>query len=310
MAALGDITEADQAATRQLATGHELADDELIALAHNLLGMVAWARGDPRALEHHAAALRHARWADELWPLVLITALAGRAAHATGDHDRGDGLLAEAIRLAEQLGEPMVLGSALGYQAHAAFAAGSQEQAANLTATTNAATTRQRSKPSPLELSSDAAAALRCHPNSLNPCADSIAWRPSASARLEPQNRELAADGPVVNVAAIEGEAHEARQAPSWMLALGWASRLRYQSEPGPNPDTTVTAPLARSRAATSTTTCRTRPDARPMWLIRTNRWPSSQPSLARYSQTGSRYSSRRAPAGRRGRFMISTRTS
>ena len=100
MAALGDITEADQAATRQLATGHELADDELIALAHNLLGMVAWARGDPRALEHHAAALRHARWADEPWPLVLITALAGRAAHATGDHDRGDGLLPEAIRLA------------------------------------------------------------------------------------------------------------------------------------------------------------------------------------------------------------------
>ena len=123
--ALGDIAQADQAATRQLATGHQLGDDELIALAHNLLGMVAWARGDRSAFEHHTAALRHARRAGQPWPLVLITALAGRAAHATGDHDRGGDLLTEAVRLAERLGEPMVLGSALDYQAHAAFAAGS-----------------------------------------------------------------------------------------------------------------------------------------------------------------------------------------
>ncbi len=63
--ALGDIAEAGTAATAQLAAGRELGDDELIALAHNLLGMVAWARGDPRALEHHIAALRHARRAGE-----------------------------------------------------------------------------------------------------------------------------------------------------------------------------------------------------------------------------------------------------
>ena len=64
---------------------------------------------------------------------MLITALAGRAAHANGDHGRGDQLIAEAVRLASQLGEPMVLGSALDYQAHAAFAAGSYQHAANLT---------------------------------------------------------------------------------------------------------------------------------------------------------------------------------
>jgi predicted ATPase len=114
--ALGDITEAGQAATRQLATGQELGDDELIALAHNLLGMVAWARGDPAALGHHTAALRYVRQAGQPWPLVLITALAGRAAHAAGDHGRGEDLLAEAVRLAEQLGEPMIMGSALDYQ--------------------------------------------------------------------------------------------------------------------------------------------------------------------------------------------------
>ena len=121
---------------RRLPGGHQLGDDELIALAHNLLGMVAWARGDRNALEHHTAALRHARRAGQPWPLVLITALAGRAAHATGDHDhdRGGDLLTEAVRLAERLGEPMVLGSALDYQAHAAFAAGSHQQAADLTA--------------------------------------------------------------------------------------------------------------------------------------------------------------------------------
>jgi predicted ATPase/DNA-binding SARP family transcriptional activator len=131
--ALGHIAGAGQAATRQLAIGRELGDDELIALAHNLLGMVAWARGDPAALGHHTAALRHSRRAGQPWPLVLITALAGRAAHAAGDHGRGEDLLAEAVRLAEQLGEPMVLGSALDYQAHAAFAAGAHRQAANLT---------------------------------------------------------------------------------------------------------------------------------------------------------------------------------
>jgi uncharacterized protein len=59
--ALGDIAQASKAATSQLTAGRELGDDELIALAHNLLGMVAWARGDPRALGHHTAALRHTR---------------------------------------------------------------------------------------------------------------------------------------------------------------------------------------------------------------------------------------------------------
>lgn len=73
------------------------------------------------------------RRAGRPWPGVLITALAGRAAHAAGDHDRGDRLLAEALRLADQLGEPMVLGTTLDYQAHAAFAAGSQSQAVKLT---------------------------------------------------------------------------------------------------------------------------------------------------------------------------------
>jgi predicted ATPase len=131
--ALGDTAGAGQAAARQLATAHQLGDDELIALAHNLLGMVAWARGDPGALEHHAAALRHARQAGQPWPLVLITALAGRAAHASGDHRHGEGLLTEALRLAGQLGEPMVEGSTLDYQAHAAFAAGAHQQAASLT---------------------------------------------------------------------------------------------------------------------------------------------------------------------------------
>ena len=132
--ALGDTAGASQAATRQLATARQLGDDELIALAHNLLGMVAWARGDPAAPGHHAAALRHAHQAGQPWPLVLITALAGRAAHAAGDHRRGEGLLAEAVRLASRLGEPMVEGSALDYQAHAAFAAGAHQQAASLTA--------------------------------------------------------------------------------------------------------------------------------------------------------------------------------
>jgi predicted ATPase/DNA-binding SARP family transcriptional activator len=131
--ALGDTAGAGQAATRQLATAHQLGDDELIALAHNLLGMVAWARGDPTAPGHHAAALRHAHRAGQPWPLVLITALAGRAAHAAGDHRHGQGLLAEALRLAERLSEPMVLGSVLDYQAHAAFAAGAHQQAASLT---------------------------------------------------------------------------------------------------------------------------------------------------------------------------------
>jgi predicted ATPase/DNA-binding SARP family transcriptional activator len=131
--ALGDTAGASQAASRQLAIGHQLGDHELIALAHNLLGMVAWARGDLGASSHHAAALQHAWQAGKPWPLVLITALAGRAAHANGDHGRGDQLMAEAVRLASQLGEPMVLGSALDYQAHAAFAAGSYQHAANLT---------------------------------------------------------------------------------------------------------------------------------------------------------------------------------
>lgn len=100
--------------------------------------------------------------------------------------------------------------------------------------------------------------------------------------------------------------------ADGWLeVAVRWRprstqGRCRYDGR-GLNPDTTVTAPLARSRAATSTTACRILLDVGPAWLISTNWWPISQPSLARYSQAGNRYSTRRTPAGRPGRFMIST---
>ncbi len=121
--AQGDVLRAEQAARRQLDAGRRLGDELLIALAHNLLGMAAWARRDPSADHHHSEARQHALHAGEPWSLVLITALAGHAAHLVGDHDRGDVLLGGATRLGEQLGEPMVLGCALDYEAHAAYAA-------------------------------------------------------------------------------------------------------------------------------------------------------------------------------------------
>jgi predicted ATPase/DNA-binding SARP family transcriptional activator len=130
--ALGDLAAAEPAAARQLEAGRRLGDHELIALAYNLLGMAAWARGSPAALDHHMSALQHARQAGQQWSLALVTALAGRASYAAGDRSSGEDLLTAAVQLARALGEPMVLGTALDYQAHAALAAGTTGQAARL----------------------------------------------------------------------------------------------------------------------------------------------------------------------------------
>jgi hypothetical protein len=64
--------------------------------------------------------------------VVLVTALAGRSAHAAGDHDAGSAMLRDAESLAETIGEPMVLGSTLDYRAHAELAAGRTAEAAAL----------------------------------------------------------------------------------------------------------------------------------------------------------------------------------
>jgi predicted ATPase len=115
--AQGDAAMAVDHAQRQLEAATALPDLELVALAHNLLGMAAWARGDYTAAnEHHGAAVSSARTCGRLWTRALVTALAGRSAHASGDQDAGDQLLREAQALAEDVGEPMVLGSALDYR--------------------------------------------------------------------------------------------------------------------------------------------------------------------------------------------------
>lgn len=96
-----------------------------MALAHNLLRMAAWARGDYAAAEaQHRSALDEARRCGEPWTPALVTALARQAAHAAGDHDVGAAMLRDAESLAETIGEPMALGTTLDYRAHAELAAG------------------------------------------------------------------------------------------------------------------------------------------------------------------------------------------
>jgi tetratricopeptide (TPR) repeat protein len=116
--AQGDAAIAVDYARRQLEAATALHDLELVALAQNLLGMAAWARGDyPAAAEHHLAAIGNARDCGRPWALALVTALAGRTAYASGDREAGKGLLRDAEALAEEIGEPMGLGSALDYRA-------------------------------------------------------------------------------------------------------------------------------------------------------------------------------------------------
>jgi predicted ATPase len=83
-------------------------------------------------VRHHLVAMRNARKHGRPWTLALVTALAGRSAYAIGDREAGDGLLREAETLAEKVGEPMVLGSALDYRAHAELALGRSTEAAAL----------------------------------------------------------------------------------------------------------------------------------------------------------------------------------
>jgi predicted ATPase/DNA-binding SARP family transcriptional activator len=131
--AQGDTAAAVDAAYRLLDAAQGLPEEELVALAHNLLGMAAWARGDYAAAGvQHRAALDHARGCEQPWTLALVTALAGRSAHGAGDHDVGSAMLRDAETLAETIGEPMVLGSALDYRAHAELAAGRIAEAAAL----------------------------------------------------------------------------------------------------------------------------------------------------------------------------------
>ena len=131
--AQGDTAAAVDAACRQLDAAQGLPDEELVALAHNLLGMAAWAQGDYAAAGvQHRAALDQARRCGQPWTLALVTALAGRSAHGAGDHDVGSAMLRDAETLAETIGEPMVLGSTLDYRAHAELAAGRIAEAAAL----------------------------------------------------------------------------------------------------------------------------------------------------------------------------------
>jgi tetratricopeptide (TPR) repeat protein len=74
----------------------------------------------------------HAGKSGKPWTLALVTALAGRSAHAAGDHEAGQVMLNDAEVLAETVAEPMVLGSALDYRAHAELAAGRTDEAAAL----------------------------------------------------------------------------------------------------------------------------------------------------------------------------------
>jgi predicted ATPase/DNA-binding SARP family transcriptional activator len=131
--AQGDTAAAVEAARRQLEAAQRLPDEELVALAYNLLGMAAWARGDYAAAGvQHRASRDHARRFGQSWTLALVTAIAGRSAHWAGDHNGGAALLREAETLAETIGEPMVLGSVLDYRAHAELAARRYAEAAAL----------------------------------------------------------------------------------------------------------------------------------------------------------------------------------
>jgi tetratricopeptide (TPR) repeat protein len=130
--AQGDTAVAVDAARHQLDSAQAIHDEELVALAHNLLGMAAWAQGDYTAAEAQHRAREHAGKSGKPWTLALITALAGRSAHAAGDHEAGQVMLNDAEVLAETVAEPMVLGSALDYRAHAELAAGRTEEAAAL----------------------------------------------------------------------------------------------------------------------------------------------------------------------------------
>ncbi|HEU4947210.1 MAG TPA: BTAD domain-containing putative transcriptional regulator [Kribbella sp.] len=137
--AQGDTTVAIEAARRQLDIAERHQHEELAALARNLLGMAAWAQGDPAAVAHHRAAIDHARRADSPWTLALVMAIAGRTAHTVGDHDAGAALLLAATDVAEELAEPMVLGSALDYRAHAELSLGRTTEATELAARSLAA---------------------------------------------------------------------------------------------------------------------------------------------------------------------------
>ncbi len=131
--AQGDTAVAVDTARHQLDSAQAVHDEELVALAHNLLGMAAWAQGDYAAAGvEHRAALDHAGTSGKPWTRALITALAGRSAHAAGDHEAGQALLHDAELLAEVVAEPMVMGSALDYHAHAELAAGRTAEAASL----------------------------------------------------------------------------------------------------------------------------------------------------------------------------------
>jgi len=138
--AQGDTAVAVDAARHQLDSAQAVHDEELVALAHNLLGMAAWAQGNyPAAGVQHRAALEHAAKSGRPWTLALVTALTGRSAHAAGDHGAGQALLHDAEVLAETVAEPMVLGSALDYRAHAELAEGRTAEAAALAARSLAA---------------------------------------------------------------------------------------------------------------------------------------------------------------------------
>jgi predicted ATPase/DNA-binding SARP family transcriptional activator len=128
--ALGDVVTAEQAARRALEAASRVGDDNLVAMASCLLGMAAWARGDPDSVPLGKQAVTYARRASDPWVQSLSFSVAGRSAHASGDHRRGSELLGEGLLIAERLGEPMVLGSVLDYRAHASAAAGSLATAA------------------------------------------------------------------------------------------------------------------------------------------------------------------------------------
>lgn len=113
--AQGDLAAAQDAAGRQIRDSEDTGDAEFAGLGHQILGMAAWARGEHAiADDHHRMAVDHLRRSGG-WPLALACATAGRSARAAGDIARGERLLEEATAIAETLGEPMILASALDY---------------------------------------------------------------------------------------------------------------------------------------------------------------------------------------------------